>query len=919
MSPHPPEPLLVHRLPPAPHFVGRADELSQLRDAWASGFRGVLALVGLGGAGKTAVAAHFLDDLLAGAAEPRPDGVFVWSFYQEPDAGLFVQEAYRYFGGGGGGGAAKGAGLLHLLRDALAESGPHLLVLDGLERVQRPDGPDYGRVEDPLLRGLLARLAEGVGKASALVTTRFPVTDFFVGRTAHLPGYRHLDVGGLPLAAAIDLLRQRGVVGDDDGLAGLVQRYSAHALTLDHLGGVIGQFLGGDPGRAPEAPALAGPGADRQALRLARLLRAYEQHLPPEELALLCRLCLLRRSADEGHIRHLFLCNPPVHRHTAQVLADGVRRLPIGEGQSRLRQQRALAESVRAAVEEALAAAPIAGPEELFRHEVLSAVAEAVQAQAQNIGVAVEELAGLYAGAGPDAPTEERPLGADDRRRLRDLCARYDELRRHPFSPHAQAPKPLKQAFWQLGWDKAAPGLAPDLGPSDVLRGFRRVQEGLQALTYKHFVLRRVRQLCRLYQRKWALAGPLAHLDAEGLRRALDALAGRHLVARESDGSFSAHPAVRDHFGRLATEAERGDWHDLLREQMISLAHRPGRHLPQDARTLDLVEEAIHHALEAGRRDEAEWLYRNVLGGLRHLGWKLGETNRGLRVLRRFDPCPDRWALGWHLRALGELDEAHAHTTLPSFRADVRLLQGRLPHVAAEGEPTRSAVAAFLMGQTTELPPSILAGAVPRLHVLLYLGRYQQAWRSAAMEQMYADFGWGGEQARCRLLLAELARRQSDLALARQYLDEASAWVLHSGSAEHLGLLHLVRARLARAAGEGEAAQRAADEGLHVARHCGLGLALVELLCEQAEIALARSDPAAAEDFACAALERAVADDCRFAWGEAEALHLWGRTLIGQGRTDQARAALTKALDLSRRIGDPRAAEVERLLGRLGE
>ena len=111
--------------------------------------------------------------------------------------------------------------------------------------------------------------------------------------------------------------------------------------------------------------------------------------------------------------------------------------------------------------------------------------------------------------------------------------------------------------------------------------------------------------------------------------------------------------------------------------------------MPEDARTLDLVEEAIHHALSAGRRDEAEWLYQNVLGGLRHLGWKLGEINRGLRILRQFDPCPDPWGLAWHQRAVGELDQTHVHNPLPSFRADVRLLQGRLPEVAAEGEPTR--------------------------------------------------------------------------------------------------------------------------------------------------------------------------------------------------------------------------------------
>jgi hypothetical protein len=866
MPPHPPEPLLVHRLPPAPHFVGRDAELARLRDAWASGFRGVLALVGLGGAGKTAVAARFLDELLAGDVGPRPDGVFVWSFYQEPDAGLFLEEAHRYFTGGSAPAAAKGAGLLHLLRGALAEGGPHVLALDGLERVQRPAGPDYGRVEDPLLRGQLTRIAEGAGRTVALVTSRFPLTDLAAGRAADPSGHRHLDVCGLSPDAAIDLLRQRGVGGGDEALAALVERYGSHALTLDHLGGVIGQFLGGDPRRAPEAPDLADPGADRQALRLARLLRAYEEHLPPEELALLCRLCLLRRAADEEHIRQLFLCNPPVRLHTGRALADSVRRLPVGEGPGRVRWRQTLAESVQVEVEEAIAAAPLAGPEELFRGEVLDAVARCVAAQSQTLGTDIEKLARLYA-SGAGAPTEERPLDGADRARLRHLCARYGLLWRHPSSPYAKAPQPLQEAFAKLGWGKPLPRVPADLDPSDVRHSLQRVEEELHGLAYKHAVLVRVRQLCRLSQRKWALAGPLAQLDGDGLRRTLAALADRHLVLRESDGSFSVHPAVRDHFGRLAAASERGEWHDLLREQMISLAHRPGRQLPEDARTLDLVEEAIYHALEAGRRDEAEWLYRDVLGGLRHLAWKLGETNRGLRVLRQFDPCPDRSALAWHLRALGELEEAYAHEALPCFRADIRLLQGRLPQVAAEGDDTRTAVAAFLMGQTPRLPPAILSCAVPRLQLLLYRGRYSVAWHATGMEQLYGDMGWGGEQARWRLLLAELWRRQADTAAAQKYLDEASPWVLHSGSAEHLALLHLTRARLARSAGEGEAAQRAADEGLHVARQCGLGLALIELLCEHAEIALARSDPAAAEDFACAALERAIAEDCRFAWG----------------------------------------------------
>lgn len=99
MENHPPGFLLVHPLPQAPHFVGRETELQELRGLWQGDFRGVFALVGLGGAGKTAVAAQFVEDLTAAAAMARPGGLFLWSFYQEPDAGLFLQQAYQYFAG----------------------------------------------------------------------------------------------------------------------------------------------------------------------------------------------------------------------------------------------------------------------------------------------------------------------------------------------------------------------------------------------------------------------------------------------------------------------------------------------------------------------------------------------------------------------------------------------------------------------------------------------------------------------------------------------------------------------------------------------------------------------------------------------------------------------------------------------------
>jgi hypothetical protein len=627
---HPPAPLLVHPLPPAPHFVGRQDELTELRTLWQARFRGVIALVGLGGAGKTAVAANFLEGLLAPTGTPRPDGLFVWSFYQEPDAGLFLREVYRYFASTAAPETpARGAGLLHLLRDALGVGGPHLLVLDGLERVQRQGGEaadGYGQVEDPLLKGLLTRVAEGVGQTAILVTSRFPLIDLKPFQGA---GYRHVDVGGLDRTAARELLGSRGMRGNEAALDTLIDAYGAHALTLDHLGGLVGKFLDGDPARAPEMPALM-PGTDRQALRLARLLRAYEDHLPPAELALLCRLCLLRRSVTEEQMVPLFLCAPPVHNRTARELEESLCHLPGSDkypDELRVHLRADLAEAIRETIEEALYAAPIAGPEGMFRQEVLHVAEDALQGQDRSLADDVAELDHVYAGKELDGPSDSLPLSVVDRSAFRFLHQRYLKLRDHPLLPGQKPPDALEVAFQTTGmmgkftaalWKKLS-GDAPNTG--DVLRAWQKIQQQLHQLTGKHFALRRVRALCRLYQQKRSLAGPLADLDALELRHVLDALVGRHLVLREAGGLFSVHPAVRDHFYRLASASEGRTWHDLIREQLVSLVQRAvdeGLHLARQCGFglfhVELLCEAAEICLVRSDAGGADKLAREALG-----------------------------------------------------------------------------------------------------------------------------------------------------------------------------------------------------------------------------------------------------------------------------------------------------------------
>jgi hypothetical protein len=914
---HPPDYRFVHPLLIAPQFVGREAELDQLRASWRDQESGVIALVGLGGAGKTAIAARFVEELNGAETPWRPSGLFVWSFYQEPDVGCFLEEAYRYFAGPDAAATpAKGAGLLHLLREALQRDERHLLVLDGLERVQRQESGNsgaFGQVEDPLLRGLLTRMAEGIGRAVALVTSRFPLTDLipFANR-----GYRSFAIEGLDRSAALALLRRHGVHGDDAALSALVESYGAHALTLDHLGGLIGQFLEGDPRRAPEAPEFTSPKQDRQALRLARLFQAYETHLPPTELALLCRLCLLERSVKLEQILELFLCSPPVSNHTARELAGRIPILPelkdLGDDYGS-----ELAESIGVVVQEAIQERPVAGPEQVFEQGLYLAIERQLQHQETNSNDEVEEIIRLYRHESLDLPTFERPLSWQDQEQLRGLITRYEKLGQHPLLPYKEPPEALELAFLKEGWSNPSESTA-DVTPADIMHAFFNVKQSLQRMANKHSMLRRVRELCRLHQQKWEAGGPLSALDRKELGDVLEGLIGRHLVLREPDGSLGVHPAVRDYFRQMGTASERGFWHHLIGEQLIRLVQRPGLRLPTDQASLDLVEEAITHALDAGERAKALNLYTHVLGGHRHLAWKLGEMARGLRIVRKFSPCPDRWALGWYLRALGEMEEAFEQNNFPFFRADIRLLQGRLPEVEQEGDLTRAGIAAFLMGETTRLPSFPLGCAIPRAQLLLYLGYTGEAWLSETQpEQVYELIGWADDKARCQLYRAEAASSMGDVASSRLAFDQAARWVLHSGSVEHLCLYHLFRCRRFRRTWESERAWLAMDEGLHVARESGLGLYLVEFLCERAELLLNRSAAIEAEGPAREALEFASVVQRRYLWGAAQASHLLGRALIAQERLEEARVVLEDTRSLRARIGDFRVEQTESLIKQL--
>lgn len=908
------QPCIVHALPPAPEFVGREKLLADLHALWVDDFAGIVALVGLGGSGKTAIAAHFLEQIGDSTLPAAPGGLFVWSFYRDPDAGQFLRQAAQYFGGVSAAMArAHGLGLVHLLVEALADGRRQLLVLDGLERIQlagERNIADLGRLEDPLLKTFLTRAATGIGRCLILVTSRFPLTDL---ERIEAPAYRAMELGGLEAAAAVRLLKRRGVVGDDDALQSLAAKYGDHPLTLDHLGGLIGQFLDGDPSRVPELP--QSPAGDPQAIRLSRLLRQYEERLPRPELELLVQLAMFRRGVNEDHLISLLVCSPAVPMHTARDVVEGALRSFQTTTPDEGEWQRHLAEAAGETIATVLFTAPTAGPETTFRAAALEIIGRAFQQVELALDSEAVEIARLYADSTDESPTDEKPLPPPDRLLLRESLSRFARLYTRPSAPILSGD--FLRTLQDFGFaDVPERRREADLTPADVFRAIANTTVQLRRLFAKHQMLRDVRRLGRRQQQKWRQAGALAPLDARAFHELVESLIRRHLVLRAAEGTLEVHPAVSDHFRRL-TEDDAKNRHHAIREHLLSLAHRPGMRLPEDKATLDLVEEAIYHSMQADRPEEAVMLYEKTLGGHRHLAWKLGEVARGLRILRTLPSGGNRWGLAWYLRSLGEIDEAYRQHNMAYFRADVRLLQGRLPAVALEGDPHRTAVAAFLMGERKQVPSLELGCCVSLPQLYLWQGRAEQAMGAAQVIDLYGEYGWEGDRARIQISLAEAHLRLYRLDDCRNHLDEASAWILHSGSMEHLVVLHLALARRARIAGEYNRCLASIENGLHLASHCDFMLHRTELLCERALCALDERRAADAEEPARTALTLATSADCRFAWGALAAKHLLGYALSQLGDVAAARPMLRETLDDAIRLGHPRADAVGRLLAAL--
>src|SRR5499427_1280344 len=202
--------------------------------------------------------------------------VFGWSFYRQGSSGEtssadeFIDAALNWFGDPDpriGTGWERGERLAKLIAHRRT-----LLVLDGLEPIQNPPGPQEGRLREPSLQALLRELA-AFNKGLCVITTRTPVADI-----ADHEGSSALrrELEQLSSDAGAKLLRALGVKGGEAELRSASDEFSGHCLALTLLGSYLSDAYEGDVRRRAEVSThLAGD--VRHGAHVRRVMDSYQR------------------------------------------------------------------------------------------------------------------------------------------------------------------------------------------------------------------------------------------------------------------------------------------------------------------------------------------------------------------------------------------------------------------------------------------------------------------------------------------------------------------------------------------------------------------------------------------------------------------------------------------------------------------
>ena len=241
-----PKKISVARLPVTGCDVfGREEDIAFLDRAWANKEVNVVTIVAWAGVGKSTLINHWLRRMATDHYRSA-ELVFGWSFYRQGSSGdtssadEFLDAALHWFGD-----PDPRLGTTWEKGERLAKLVAHrrtLLILDGLEPLQNPPGPQEGRLREPSLQALLRELA-AFNTGLSVITTRLRIADIADHeRTSAL----RRDLEHLSNDVGAKLLRALGVTGDEEKLRRASDEFGGHCLALTLLGSYLTDAYHGD-------------------------------------------------------------------------------------------------------------------------------------------------------------------------------------------------------------------------------------------------------------------------------------------------------------------------------------------------------------------------------------------------------------------------------------------------------------------------------------------------------------------------------------------------------------------------------------------------------------------------------------------------------------------------------------------------
>ena len=313
-----PKKISVARLPVTGSDVfGREEDITFLDRAWANKDVNVVTIVAWAGVGKSTLVNHWLRRMATDHYRSA-ELVFGWSFYRQGTTGdtssadEFLDVALTWFGDPDprlGTAWAKGERLAKLVAHRRT-----LLVLDGLEPLQNPPGPQEGRLHEPSIQALLRELA-AFNTGLCVITTRLPVADIadHEGTSALRCDLEHLssDTGA-------KLLRALGVNGPEAELRSASDEFSGHCLALALLGSYLTDAYNGDIRCRKEVSERLAQDV-RQGAHARKVMESYQTWFGEgPELSVLHVLGLFDRPVDENALAALL--KPPAIRGLTESL-----------------------------------------------------------------------------------------------------------------------------------------------------------------------------------------------------------------------------------------------------------------------------------------------------------------------------------------------------------------------------------------------------------------------------------------------------------------------------------------------------------------------------------------------------------------------------------------------------------------------